>query len=128
MRGYLSYELSDQGALECTNNYAPDRRASNCAGGYFEDALLYYATVGGILRSNWPYISAWYGSGSGFQISKGICNEVNRIYIGKGIVYVYGGNPGLTNIQIKYLLINKGPLVIGVYANRNFMDYGGSIY
>lgn len=77
------------------------------------------------MRSNYGYTAGNYGSGAGFPITNGICNEVNRIYIGKGAVKVYGG---LSRTQIKTLLVNKGPLMIGVYANQAFLDYSSGVF
>jgi hypothetical protein len=33
-RGYLGY-VSEQALVQCTTYYAPDRRRSDCSGGYF---------------------------------------------------------------------------------------------
>lgn len=78
-----------------------------------------------MLRSNYQYLAESYGSVVGFPITQGICNEVNRIYIGKGTVKVYGG---LSRSQIKALLLNKGPLMIGVFANQAFLDYSSGVF
>ena len=98
---------------------------SDCSGGYFEDPLYYYGRVGGVLRSTYPYLASSYGSGAGAPLTNGICNHEDRIYIGKGTVKVYGG---LSRTQIKSLLVNKGSLIIGLYANQAFLDYSSGVF
>ncbi len=123
-RGY-SYGLSEQASLECTKFYSPGNRVSDCSGGYFKDPLLFLAAVGSVLRSNYPYISGSYGSGAGYPYTPGICNETSRIMLGNGTAVVYSN---LTQVQLKTVLYNYGPVMIGVYANNAFTQYGGGIF
>lgn len=120
-----SYGLSEQASLECTSYYAPNGRVSDCSGGYFEDPLTYLATVGSLLRSNYPYISGSYGSGAGYPTTPGICAQASRISIGNGTSAIYGP---LTTTQIKTLLVNEGPVMVGVYANTGFTQYSSGVY
>jgi C1A family cysteine protease len=124
MAGF-SYELSAQATLECTSFYAPDKRVSDCSGGYFPDPLTFYGKVGGVLLSSYPYISGSYGSGTGYPHSTGICTETNRIYLGAGTNYLQSG---LTATQIKTMLVTYGPVMVGIYADSGFNSYGGGTY
>lgn len=125
IQGFPSYGLSEQASLECTSNYAPGKRVSDCSGGYFVDPLTYLAKVGSVLRSNYPYISGAYGSGAGYPYTPGICNETQRIMLGAGAATTYGP---LTRTQVKTLLVSYGPVMVGVYANNGFTYYGGGVY
>jgi C1A family cysteine protease len=89
MKGY-SYGLSEEASLECTSNYSPGNRASDCSGGYFQDPLIFLGKVGSVLRSNYPYIAGSFGSGVGYPTTPGICAETNRISLGNGTAAVYG--------------------------------------
>lgn len=64
-----------QAALECTSGYSPNHRVSDCSGGYFPDSLTFYAKVGGVLLSSYPYVSGNYGDGPGNPTTPGICTE-----------------------------------------------------
>ena len=54
-----------------------------------------------------------------------ICTDQNRIYISKGTYDSYGD---LTTLQIKTLLANHGPLMVGVWVNDGFQSYASGIY
>ena len=116
----FSYDLSIEASLECTSEYAPNVRQNDCAGGYFPDALNFYSKVGGLLSYKYPYLAANYGSTKGYPTTVGICNDTNRIFLGQGTVNLYSG---LSNDQIKTLLVNYGPMMVGVYADYGFMSY-----
>lgn len=121
----FNYELSVEAVLECTTGYSPNHRVSDCSGGYFPDPLTYYAKIGGLLLSNYPYVAGDFGDQAGTPQTPGICTDDQRVYLGAGTKYVYGP---LTAAQIQYLLYTQGPLMIGVYANSGFMNYGSGVY
>jgi C1A family cysteine protease len=123
MKGY-NLGLSEQASLECTYLYAVRKRPSNCTAGYITDAMDYLALVGGVLRSNYPYTAG--SISSGFPPSTpGICSETNRIYLGNGTTKLYDT---LTTAQLKQLLTDSGPLMVGIYADTGFSAYSAGIY
>jgi C1A family cysteine protease len=127
----FSYDLSAEAALECTSDYAPNKRVSDCSGGYFPDPFYFLSKVGSVLDSTYPYINSNYGSGAGYKMTSGICTEQNRIFLGNGTISLYSLSPasgGLTVSQIQTLLVTNGPLMIGVYANTGFSFYSSGTY
>jgi hypothetical protein len=61
-----------------------------------------------------------------FPNTPGICTETERIFIGKGTV---DGHFGLTISQIKSLLVNHGPLMVGIASSSNgFLNYASGVY
>lgn len=122
----FNYDLSSQAALECTSFYAPNKRVSDCSGGYFPDPFYFLAQVGSVLRSTYPYLASNYGSGPGYPTTPGICTDQNRIFLGSGTINLYAptfASGGLTVTQIKTLLVTDGPQMIGMYANSAFSAY-----
>ena len=91
-----------------------------------KDPLLFYSTVGGVKETNYPYVAGGYGSRSGYPTVHGICTDRHRIYLGQGTVT--HADTGLTKTQIKTLLVNNGPLMVGVYANTGFSFYNSGVY
>jgi len=79
--------------LQCTSNYAPNKRKSSCSGGYFVDALTYLEKVGAVLNSQYPYVSGDFGPNFGHRNTPGICAEPNRIKLGTSTAQVYSGLP-----------------------------------
>jgi cathepsin L len=116
--------VSEEGVLECTYLYSEGRRQSNCTVGYLTDAMDYLAKVGGVLRSNYPYVSGSISSGAP-ATTPGICAERNRIYIGNG-TSTY--DETLTTAQIKQKLTDNGPLMVGLYADHGFSAYSSGVY
>ena len=126
-----NYGLSEEAALECTSFYAPNKRASDCSGGYFPDPFYFLAAVGSVLRTSYPYMASNYGSGVGYPSTSGICTEQNRIFLGTGAVSLYAptiASGGLTATQIKTILVTNGPQMIGLYANSGFSSYSSGTY
>ena len=78
-----------------------------------------------MLSYKYPYLAANYGSTKGYPTTVGICNDTNRIFLGLGTVNLYSG---LSNDQIKTLLVNYGPMMVGVYADYGFMSYASGTY
>ena len=100
---------------------------SDCSGGYFKDSLTFQAAVGNVLRSNFPYLAHGYGSNVGFPKSSpnNPCNQTSRIMLGTGTATIY--NP-LTTLQLKTILNDQGPVMVGINANANFMAYTSGIF
>lgn len=86
--------------------------------------MVYLGKVGGVLRSNYPYISGSISSGAP-AVTPGICSERNRIYLGNGSMAYY---ETLTTSQIKQMLTDQGPLMVGIYADSGFTSYSAGIY
>ena len=127
----FNYDLSAQAALECTSFYAPNKRVSDCSGGYFPDPFYFLADVGSVLDSTYPYISGNYGSGAGFPTTPGVCTDQNRIFLGTGSVNLYAPlftSGGYTVAQIKQVLVTDGPQMIGMYANAAFNSYSSGTF
>ena len=104
---------------------------SDCTGGYFPDTLEFLAQVGSVLDSNYPYTAYGYGSRAGYPSTPGICTEQNRIFLGNGTAVLYApliSSGGLTVDQIKTILVNDGPQMIGMYADSGFMSYSSGTY
>lgn len=55
------------------------------------DPITFLATVGTLLRSQYPYINSNYGEKAGFYTTSGICAVQNRISIGNGTSQSYSG-------------------------------------
>jgi hypothetical protein len=98
---------------------------SDCSGGYFPDPLTYYSKIGGVLASTYPYAAGSYGSGTGTPHTPNICTEQKRIFLGNGTVKLYSGQ---TQSAIQTLLVNYGPIMVGIYANTAFTYYASGVY
>lgn len=122
-RGF-SFGLSEEAALECTSYYAPNQRENSCGGGYFPDTLAFLATVGSVLRAAYPYTAGSYTNDTGFPHTPGICNETHRIMVGNGYGVTY---KGMSALQLKTLLKEYGPVMVGIYADWGLMLYGGGV-
>ena len=117
--------------MECTSAYAPNKRVSDCAGGYFRDPLIFLAAVGSVLGSTYPYVAGNYGSNAGYPHTPGICTERNRIYLGSGTDVLNApavATGGMTVTQIKTMLVTYGPVMIGVEANTQFSLYSSGTF
>lgn len=82
--GFPEYDLSEEESLECTYNYAPNKRMSDCKGGYLLDVVTKVGKVGTVLESSYPYIAS--NTSSGFPTTSGICSETNRVMVGNTTV------------------------------------------
>ena len=115
--------MSEEAIVECTTYEAG--YTNDCNRGWMEDALLYFSKVGGVLGANYPYIAGGYGKVSGTPKVRGICTDPHRIFLGPANVTVH---PPLSTTEIKTLLVNKGPLIAGVYANTAFDFYNSGVF
>ena len=92
-----------------------------------DDPLIFYSKLGGVVESNYPYIAGGYGSRDGYPTVNGICTDRHRIFLGQGVVTYYYPTV-LTANQIKTLLNDNGPLMVGIYANTGFSYYSSGVY
>lgn len=115
--GY-SFTLSEEAALQCTNSAidSPSSLYNSCDGGYLDDILSYYNRRGGVLSSKYPYVNYNANSLSQQVATSGICSDDSRIKLGQGEVLFYY-DEGLTDLDIKDLLVKYGPLLVGVNAD-----------
>jgi hypothetical protein len=81
--------------------------------------------VGSVLRSSYPYTAGSYSQKTGYPRIPGICSETNRIMVGSGTgkTYIH-----MTILQLKTLLNEFGPVMVGIYANWGFMFYAGGVF
>jgi len=86
--------------------------------------MVYLGKVGGVLRSNYPYISGSISSGDP-AATPGICSDKNRIYLGNGTMTY---EEDLSTAQIKQKLSDSGPLMVGIYADIGFSAYSTGVY
>ena len=127
----FNFDLSPEAALECTSFYAPNKRVSDCQGGFFQDTFFFLAAVGSVPLATYPYLAGNYGSGPGYPSTPGICTDRNRIFLGQGSNDIYFrqfSTNGFTQNEIKALLVTVGPLMIGLFANSAFSFYSSGIF
>ena len=91
-----------------------------------QDATGYYAKLGGVRSSDYPYIAGKYGTLAGTPLIRGVCTESRRIFLGQGQFTQH--TSGLTNTEIKTMLMTYGPLAVGVYVNTAFHFYQSGVF
>lgn len=120
-----NYTLSEEAVIECTNSFIDNGDYNSCNGGYIDDALTYLNLRGGVLSSKYPYTSFfnYYTTPETF----GICNDNMRYKLGQGSIINYF-NQNLSVTQIKQLLVQHGPVAVGIYANSPFQFYYSGVF
>lgn len=121
-----NYTFSDEATLECTSGY-PGNRQNTCDGGYISDVLYYLNGMGSPLEEDYPYVAGNY-EGSLYPETPGICNESSRVNLGNGTVEWYYSMTSYSSDELRKLLYEKGPIVVGLYASSYFSFYSSGVY
>jgi cathepsin B len=111
----INVQLSVQDPISCsTDNLA-------CNGGYLNNAFNYLINVGAVSSSCWPY-SAGYGYVEPCQKTCKYSSEIFRKYRATSYRRLYYAS------DIKWELLNYGPLATGFLVYQDFMSYRSGIY
>ena len=87
--------------------------------------MKFYLQKGGLLLSSYPYVNGNYYYTQ--QSTVGICDDTKRFKIGSGNL-IYYWNSNLSDGEIKQMLLDEGPLMVGIYANTKFQYYSSGVF
>lgn len=116
----LPIDLSEQYMVSCGSQGWGHGLIHGCAGASLEGAYYFMDEHGAVPESCFPYSS---GGGTWPR-----CENKCPIYLDLKMDIDWWGYVANTQSSLKNAIIEKGPIVVGLYVYDDFFDYSGGIY